>query len=130
MGMLKSQRFVAVVRFRKKDNGAYEAGISSPLAQNYLYKTFLPGTSSVSGSLRIPRFHFRRGASFSCPCVDVAVESTALWSAACGLRQGVKLTMPSAQEKDSFDRKDRDDRETARSILHVAACTRYQASGD
>lgn len=51
----------------------------------------LPGTSSVWGSARIPRFHRRRGASFS--CVDVGVEAAPLSSGVCGLRQGAKFTM-------------------------------------
>jgi hypothetical protein len=92
-------------------------------------KICLPGTSSVNGSLRMPRFHLGREASFSC-VVDVAVEPTAPSPAACGFRQGVKLTIPSTLRNNSFSRRKRDVRETARSISHVVACNRYQACDD
>ena len=91
--------------------------------------TSLPGTSSVCGSLRIPRFHLGRGVSFSC-VVDVAVELSAPASAGCGFRQGVKLTMPSALGKDTHKQSKRGVGEAARSISHAAACNRYQASDD
>jgi hypothetical protein len=53
-----------------------------------------PGTSSVSGSLRIPRFHFL-GLLESCPCGEsVAGVSTLPGSLLPGsVRQGVNLPM-------------------------------------
>jgi hypothetical protein len=65
---------------------------SVSLALREVLTIYLPGTSSVCGSLNIPRFHRRRGASFS--CVDVAVETAPLVEAVRSFRQGVRMTMP------------------------------------
>jgi hypothetical protein len=71
--------------------------MTEPMMINYDNVRFamihLPGTSSVCGSLNIPRFHLRRGVSFS--CVDVAVETAPPSEVVRSFRQGVKFTMPS-----------------------------------
>ena len=66
---------------------------------------YLPGTSSVCGSLNIPRFHLRRGVSFS--CVDVAVETAPPSEAIRSFRQGVRVTMPAMENKSLYEVEER-----------------------
>ncbi|KAH5636564.1 hypothetical protein HBI51_163990 [Parastagonospora nodorum] len=82
-GMLQTQGLVAVVCFGEEDDGACGHAI-------------VPGTSSVCGSLSIPRFHLRRSpASFSSAEAAVVVAGVVVAASAGGvsLRQGFKLTM-------------------------------------
>ena len=92
MGVLETQRLVAVVSAGEEDDGACGRGvlIRFASAENNVAGS-IPGTSSVSGSLRIPKFHLRRGASVS--GLAVAVELAPLSSFCCVLRHGVSLTM-------------------------------------
>lgn len=92
MGVLETQWLIAVVDARKEDDGAYRLNhVRWILAHRELRSRGIPGTSSVSGSLNMPRFHLRRGASLS--CVATAVEVAPFCSTGCVLRQGVNLTM-------------------------------------
>jgi hypothetical protein len=52
-----------------------------------------PGTSSVSASLSMPRFHFRRGAASCSPAGMAEVVVLPVAAGGCFLRQGVMLTM-------------------------------------
>lgn len=92
MGVLETQWLITIVGARKEDDRAYKMNrVRWIQADRELHSRGIPGTSSVSGSLNMPRFHLRRGASLS--CVATAVEVAPFSSTSCVLRQGVKLTM-------------------------------------
>lgn len=90
MGVLKAEGFVAVMCAGEEDNGTWGDWHLHPHLTICCYD--LPGTSSVSGSLRMPRFHLRLApACFSLfagvvPSADVD-----------DFRHGVKLTILSCE---------------------------------
>lgn len=70
--MLQTEWFVAVVRLREENDGSY---ISLVEAVNMSQSDGLPGTSSVRGSLNIPKLHFLVGLELFSFCGEGVVAS-------------------------------------------------------